>query len=212
MRTDVYPHVSEQSTNESTWRQRLSEPILSWIGIIGGAITLFSNLEGVLKLADWARFIVVHWHEWTNAFWSWVFGWIGIEIPALVASYLTTLSFFVVLAMSIRIRTTVKWYETVAVPWYHWAGRPVMLILLCIFLFITVNIPLTQTIVEGRYTITHGVGNSVVPLVAGAMYAISPRPLFVRRMWTVVVVVILLLAGNELSKLDLIPYLTPPSS
>src|SRR5262249_45975462 len=26
---------------------------LTWIGIIGGAITLFSNLQGVLNLADW---------------------------------------------------------------------------------------------------------------------------------------------------------------
>src|SRR5262245_48103313 len=34
---------------------------LTWVGIIGGAITLFSNLQGVLDLADWAHWLVEHW-------------------------------------------------------------------------------------------------------------------------------------------------------
>jgi hypothetical protein len=28
--------------------------VLTWIGIVGGSITLFANLNGVLDLADWA--------------------------------------------------------------------------------------------------------------------------------------------------------------
>src|SRR5262249_33549706 len=51
--------------------------LLTWFGIIGGALTLFGNLDAVLKLADWARLLVQHWKEWTHAFWVWVFGWLG---------------------------------------------------------------------------------------------------------------------------------------
>src|SRR5262245_22796265 len=34
--------------------------LLTWVGIVGGALTLFTNLGGVLKLADWARVLVDH--------------------------------------------------------------------------------------------------------------------------------------------------------
>jgi hypothetical protein len=49
---------------------------LTWFGIIGGAVTLFSNLNGVLNLADWARWLTSHWHELTTGFWTWAFGWV----------------------------------------------------------------------------------------------------------------------------------------
>src|SRR5215475_5280756 len=55
--------------------------LLTWVGIVGGALTLFTNLGAVLKLADWARVLVPHWKEWTHAFWVWVFGWLGIHLP-----------------------------------------------------------------------------------------------------------------------------------
>lgn len=44
-------------------------------------MTLFGNLDAVLKLADWARVLVEHWKEWTHAFWVWMFGWLGIHLP-----------------------------------------------------------------------------------------------------------------------------------
>jgi TIR domain len=55
--------------------------LLTWWGIIGGAITLFVAISTTLKLADWARVLVDHWKEWTHAFWVWVFGWLGIHLP-----------------------------------------------------------------------------------------------------------------------------------
>ena len=55
--------------------------VLTWVGIVGGAVTLFGNLDTVLKLADWARVLVEHWKEWTHAFWVWAFGWLGIHLP-----------------------------------------------------------------------------------------------------------------------------------
>jgi hypothetical protein len=55
--------------------------VLTWFGIVGGALTLFTNLGAVLKLADWARVLVQHWKEWTHTFWLWAFGWLGIHLP-----------------------------------------------------------------------------------------------------------------------------------
>jgi TIR domain len=55
--------------------------LLTWVGIVGGALTLFGNLDAVLKLADWARVLVDHWKEWTHAFWLWAFSWLGIHLP-----------------------------------------------------------------------------------------------------------------------------------
>jgi TIR domain len=44
------------------WRASkvLRYEVLTWVGIVGGAITLFANLQGVLNLADWAHWIVTH--------------------------------------------------------------------------------------------------------------------------------------------------------
>jgi hypothetical protein len=55
--------------------------LLSWWGIIGGAITLFVAISTTLKLADWARVLVQGWKEWAHGFWVWAFGWLGIHLP-----------------------------------------------------------------------------------------------------------------------------------
>ena len=44
--------------------------LLSWCGIIGGAIGLFSNLETLLRLAEWARWLVGAWNHWVNLGWD----------------------------------------------------------------------------------------------------------------------------------------------
>ena len=67
--------------------------LLSWLGIVGGALTLFTNLSAVLKLADWARVLVEHWKEWTHAFWVWAFGWLGIHLPPEWTPFLSFLLF-----------------------------------------------------------------------------------------------------------------------
>jgi hypothetical protein len=67
--------------------------LLTWVGIVGGALTLFTNLGSVLKLADWARLLVQRWKDWTHAFWLWAFGWLGIHLPPEWTPVLTFLSF-----------------------------------------------------------------------------------------------------------------------
>ena len=54
--------------------------LLTWVGIVGGALTLFGNLNAALKLAEWTGVLVENWMEWTHAFWQWAFGWLGIHL------------------------------------------------------------------------------------------------------------------------------------
>jgi hypothetical protein len=71
----------------------LKYELLIWFAIVGGALTLFTNLGAVLKLADWARVLVQHWKEWTHAFWLWAFSWLGIHLPPEWTPVLTFLLF-----------------------------------------------------------------------------------------------------------------------
>ena len=67
--------------------------VLTWVGIVGGALTLFGNLDAVLKLADWARVLVENWKQWTHAFWVWAFGWLGIHLAPEWTPFLSFLLF-----------------------------------------------------------------------------------------------------------------------
>jgi len=82
--------------------------VLTWVGIVGGALTLFGNLDAFLKLADWARVLVDHWKEWTHAFWVWVFGWLGIHLPRFWSALLSFMVFwsFLIIGQAIRFRQT----------------------------------------------------------------------------------------------------------
>ena len=84
--------------------------VLTWVGIVGGALTLFTNLGSVLKLADWARVLVEHWKEWTHAFWVWALGWLGIHLAPDWAPVLSFLSFgsLLTFGQAIKFKSTIK--------------------------------------------------------------------------------------------------------
>jgi hypothetical protein len=73
--------------------------VLAWCGIVGGTLTLFTNLSAVLKLADWARLLVENWKAWTHAFWVWLFGWLGINLPPGWTLMLSFLMFWLLLVI-----------------------------------------------------------------------------------------------------------------
>ena len=73
--------------------------ILTWIGIIGSAITLFANLNGALDFADWARVFVDHWHEWNQIIWGWLLSFVNIKVPkhfATIISFIASTTALVV--------------------------------------------------------------------------------------------------------------------
>lgn len=64
--------------------------LLTWFGIVGGAITLFTNLSAVIDLVDWMKALADAWKALSHAIWRWMFGWLGIDFPeawAPVASF-----------------------------------------------------------------------------------------------------------------------------
>ena len=71
--------------------------VLTWIGIVGSAITLFANLNGVLRLAHWAEDLVKHWHEWNQIIWRWAFSWIGVEVPRDIVPFISFMLFTIIL-------------------------------------------------------------------------------------------------------------------
>jgi hypothetical protein len=75
--------------------------ILTWMAIAGGAITLFTSLRSIFDLADWARWLVTHWHLWTRQVWSYLFRWLGISIPERIVPLLS----FAVFALMLVIGT-----------------------------------------------------------------------------------------------------------
>jgi hypothetical protein len=84
--------------------------ILTWFGIVGGALTLFGNLDAVLKLADWAQLLVQNWKEWTRAFWLWAFGWLGIHLPPEWTPVLSFLLFgsLLTIGQAVQFKITAK--------------------------------------------------------------------------------------------------------
>ena len=102
--------------------------VLTWVGIVGGALTLFTNLGAVLKLADWARVLVQGWKEWTHAFWLWAFSWLGIHLPPVWTPVLSFLLFVSALTVgqaikfksSINNESTVDKYQGKAFQLISW--------------------------------------------------------------------------------------------
>src|SRR5215813_10978358 len=87
--------------------------LLTWVGIVGGALTLFTNLGAVLKLADSTRLLVQNWKEWTHAFWGWAFGWLGIHLapewtPLLPVLTFSSFGLFLVIGQAVRFNSTIK--------------------------------------------------------------------------------------------------------
>jgi hypothetical protein len=92
-----------------------------WMGIVGSAITLFSGLSTLLQLADWAHWIVNHWHLWTHGVWSWLLAYFQIQVPEYLSQVLTLIFFTGMMAFSVHRSSTTKptrknplrWLETV---------------------------------------------------------------------------------------------------
>jgi hypothetical protein len=74
----------------------ISGAVVSWLGMSGGVMTLFSHLESVLKLANWAHLLATTWGKWVNEFWNWVFGWIAFDLTS-GARFQVTMAIFIIL-------------------------------------------------------------------------------------------------------------------
>src|SRR5262249_41526888 len=85
----------------------LSRPLI-WIGIVGGAITLFTNLSGILSLADWASELIQQWQALNRIFWELVFGLINVKISKEVVPVISITAIVALLGVGIIVSERTK--------------------------------------------------------------------------------------------------------
>jgi hypothetical protein len=77
--------------------------VLTWLGIAGGALTLFTNIDSFFKLSQWARWIVSYWMDWMHIAWAWVASIIGIEFAPATQLNITFMVFLLMVAVGSHV-------------------------------------------------------------------------------------------------------------
>ena len=78
--------------------------ILSWIGIMGGALTIFSATGSLISFAKWAKIIVDHWVQWTYQIWLLAYDLTGIRLPTVTQFVATFMLFLLAAAISTNLQ------------------------------------------------------------------------------------------------------------
>ncbi len=90
---DVSIALSGSAPRLKVLAHKLRYEALTWFGITGAAITLFTNLNGIITFSDWAGSLVHQWSTATHALWHWVFAWPKLDLSREAAALLTFLTF-----------------------------------------------------------------------------------------------------------------------
>jgi hypothetical protein len=102
IRAAIVAQLAKPETSASqVWQfsKILQFQALTWIGIVGSAITVFGGVSTMLDLADWARVLVQNWDEWNQMVWAWIFSLIKVKVPK---GFVPIISFTVFTAISRR--------------------------------------------------------------------------------------------------------------
>jgi hypothetical protein len=108
IRAAVVAQLAKPQVQPSAWwvaTKTLRYQALTWIGIVGGTITLYSHFKDVLDLADWSRWLVVNWSWVTTEFWNYFARWIGVRLSPYWASLLTFVLFTFSIVGGVRMRS-----------------------------------------------------------------------------------------------------------
>jgi len=99
--------------------QAFKHSILTWLGILGGALTLLSNLQGVLDLAKWADRLILIWSELVTPIISGLIELFGIRVSTEANSMIAMAIFVSFIAIGARIENSVnnKTWENWPVRW-----------------------------------------------------------------------------------------------
>ncbi len=144
---------------------------LTWTGIIGGAVTIFSSLRGLVNLADWARWIVSHWHEWTQGFWTAALSWIGWHVHPAFAPSLSFTVFLVMVVVGTVLRSKMPAYPGdpsrtthSKAQWLKSIAARLGIYVLCCAVFFAVAAVATLNQVDSNYMFALLVTFAVAPL------------------------------------------------
>lgn len=82
--------------------------VISWIGIVGGALTLVSNIQGIFTLAQWANWLTSIWDKYVVAFWKTLFGWFDLHVAPDTTMQVTMSVFVATIAIGARLSNEMK--------------------------------------------------------------------------------------------------------
>lgn len=88
--------------------QTFKHSVLTWLGIMGGALTLLSNLQDILDLAKWADWLVLKWQELVTPIISGLIGLFGIRVSVVATSMIAMALFVSLIAVGARIENEFK--------------------------------------------------------------------------------------------------------
>lgn len=72
-------------------RRLVISHVLSALGAAGLAVTIFGQLDTVLRMADWVHYVVSRWTRWTHQFWAEIFFWLPFRLDEALTASLTVL-------------------------------------------------------------------------------------------------------------------------
>lgn len=162
----VVNYLSKPQVSQPAHRlalKSLRARFLTWCGIAGGALTLFTNLGSVLALADWARAIILHWRVWTHAVWFWLLAWIGMSVPREITPALTFVAFTIMLAAGANLSS-----KEVPSSWHGRSRTRQLAISLAVYFF---------SAVVGIIWVQASRGNAVVGIL-GVVLLIFTTPMY----------------------------------
>lgn len=88
--------------------QTFRHSILTWLGILGGALTLLSNLQDILDLAKWADWLILKWGELVTPIISGLIELSGIRVSVVATSMIAMALFVSFIAVGARIENEFK--------------------------------------------------------------------------------------------------------
>ncbi|MDX1562835.1 MAG: hypothetical protein R3305_07895 [Gammaproteobacteria bacterium] len=181
-------------------KDKLPSQVISWLGILGGAITIVSNLESVLTLSQWARLVVSNWSAWVAMAWSSLLALFGASTPSDQVLAWWTLSIFL-LATAVGARLTSGVAGNIRnVVRIKWTRHDVELFVLIAVLLGMLLVPTFST--SGPTTLEYLLLAAPPYAVAVALsLAITDIEPLVKRMRLVVGVIVMTLALNWISTL-----------
>lgn len=109
--------------------QTFKHSILTWLGILGGALTLISNLQGILDLAKWADWLILKWRELITPLISGLIELFGIRVSVSANSMIAMALFVSFIAVGARIENELKGAarESLSVRWENVFNRRVLI-------------------------------------------------------------------------------------
>src|SRR5262249_55221773 len=113
IRAAVVAQLAKPAVEPSAWAlltKGFRYELLTWVGIVGGAWTLFARIGGVFALAPLAQVLVQDWNKGTHAFWVWAFGLLGIHLAPELTPVLSFVLFgsLLTIGQAVKFNTTIK--------------------------------------------------------------------------------------------------------